>query len=66
MSLKGFHIIFIIASILMAFGFAYWAYFQNTQTPATGYIATAIISTLIGVGLVVYEVNFIRKNETIQ
>jgi len=61
MSLRTFHIIFIVCSIILAIGFGYWAMrnFQQQQLPA--YLWTAVTSFLAAVGLIVYEYFFLKK-----
>ena len=62
MSLKFFHIFFIILSILLALGFAYWAingYF--TDDHGIGMLLGGIVSIVIGVGLIVYGKYFLKK-----
>ncbi|MFT5387530.1 MAG: hypothetical protein ACI9E5_000658 [Candidatus Omnitrophota bacterium] len=63
MGIKSFHIIFIIASICMAFGFSYWAFVQYDSDPSKGYMLSSIISALAGIYLIKYEINFIKKNK---
>jgi hypothetical protein len=65
MSLKAFHLIFIIASIALAFGFAAWlakAYFaQGGVMNAIG----AVLSVAAGVGLIFYERYFLKKTKNV-
>lgn len=56
MSLKGFHILFICLSILLAAGCAVWA-FANGIPPVVGLSACAIAAALF-----VYGIYFIRKS----
>jgi hypothetical protein len=56
MSLRAFHILFIIVSILLAAGCAVWG-FANGLNPAFG-----IVSAAISAGLVVYGVYFFKKS----
>ncbi len=61
MSLKAFHIFFIVCSALLAAGIGVW---QIMDFAATGRPVTAILggaSILAGVGLVVYGVSFLKK-----
>ncbi|MFM1768789.1 MAG: hypothetical protein RJA22_1318 [Verrucomicrobiota bacterium] len=61
MSLKAFHVVFIIASILLAFGFAGWSWFTwRTAGPAT-YLWFAIGSGVVGCALVVYFAYVLKK-----
>jgi hypothetical protein len=55
MSLRAFHILFILLSILMSAGCAWWA-FANEIAPAFG-----IAFALSAVGLVIYGVYFLKK-----
>jgi len=55
MSLRAFHILFIILSILMSAGCAWWA-FANGAAMLFG-----VVCALVAVGLVVYAVYFLRK-----
>lgn len=57
MSLRAFHILFIILSVLMAAGCAWWA-FANKVAPAFG-----IASAAVAIGLVIYAVFFLRKTK---
>jgi len=61
MSLKIFHIIFIVLSIILSFGFGIWSIqFSNTENQS-GYFWAGIASFFIGVALIVYGVNFLKK-----
>jgi len=61
MSLKMFHTIFIICSILLCFGFGLWSYeLYETQNDPT-YLCTAIGAVVAAVGLIIYKVIFIKK-----
>ena len=55
MSLKAFHVFFISVSVLLCFGFGVWCFRNN------GYTGMGVGSLLIGVGLIVYEISFLRK-----
>ena len=65
MSLKSFHLFFIVVSILAAFGFSYWAYDNYHATKDSTLLAVAAISGLAGIGLVIYGIFFIRKAKQI-
>ena len=60
MSLKGFHLVFVTASVLLAFGFAAWC-FRAVPDPGTGRVAAGALSVLAGLGLVGYEAWFLKK-----
>lgn len=55
MSLRAFHILFIFLSILLAAGFAWWAYANGVGQ------MLATTSAVIAVALTVYGVSFVRK-----
>jgi nitrate reductase NapE component len=64
MSLKTFHLIFIVASILLAFGFGAWLlrnHFSPEGRPAE--LVFGILSLVAGFGLIVYEIYFLRKTK---
>ena len=61
MSLKGFHIVFIIFSTLLAFGIGAWCVWVDLVEGAPIYLAGAICSFVVAVALVVYGVWFYRK-----
>jgi hypothetical protein len=60
MSLKGFHVVFVSASALVAFFFAFWCV-AAVRDPGAGRVAAAVVSALAGVGLLAYEAWFLRK-----
>ena len=61
MSLKGFHIIFIIFSTLLALGIGGWCVWVDLVEGAPIYLAGAICSFVAAFALVVYGVWFYRK-----
>ena len=61
MSLKAFHIFFIVVSILFSFGFGAWGLRAHGAGRDGSILVLAILSLLAGLGLVVYLVTFIRK-----
>ena len=65
MSLKAFHVVFITASILLAFGFGAWSYFDYKDQGKTMDLIYAIGSTLAGIALVIYFKFDLRKLKNI-
>jgi hypothetical protein len=61
MSLKGFHIVFIIFSTLLALGIGAWCIWVNLVEGEPVYLAGAIFSFIAAVALMVYGVWFYRK-----
>jgi len=62
MSLKAFHLVFIVASILLAAGFAAWS-FMNYSSPdgSKSDLVVAIASATAALALVGYEIYFLKK-----
>jgi hypothetical protein len=54
MSLKVFHIVFVTASVLLAFSFGFWSFEQYLHGGGAGDLASGIASALVGIGLVFY------------
>jgi membrane protein YdbS with pleckstrin-like domain len=61
MSLKGFHIVFIIFSTLLALGIGAWCVWVDLVEGAPTYLAGAVCSFVVAVALVIYGVWFYRK-----
>ena len=61
MSLKGFHIIFIVFSTLLAVGLGIWCVWVNLVQGAPVFLAGAIASFVSAIALVIYGVWFYRK-----
>jgi hypothetical protein len=60
-SLKAFHIVFIFASILLAFGFGTWELMSWRDSGGTLDLVFGVVSVLAGIGLVIYARYFLRK-----
>ena len=61
MSLKAFHIFFIILSTLLAFGFGVWAVDDFGRSGSWVHLALGVGSFIASGGLVWYGVWFLRK-----
>jgi hypothetical protein len=62
MSLKTFHVIFISAAIALAFGFGIWLWLADAPPEDRAmHRILAVGSLAAGVGLVVYEIYFLKK-----
>jgi hypothetical protein len=61
MSLKAFHIVFVIFSTLLALGVGAWCVWVNLVEGAPVYLAGAIASLVSALALVIYGVWFYRK-----
>lgn len=59
MSLRAFHILFILLSILLAIGCAAWSFVNET---ALGF---GVASSVAAVGLVIYGIWFLKKTHRI-
>jgi hypothetical protein len=66
MSLKGFHVIFIILAVLCAFGFFAWTKMESEVAAKMGVLGMGLWSGVIGVLLLVYGIWFVvKKSKTI-
>jgi len=61
MSLKVFHIVFIVFSTLLAITLGSWCIWMNLVEGTSVYLAGAVASFVCAVGLVVYGLWFYRK-----
>lgn len=61
MSLKIFHIIFIVVSTLLSFGFAAWAFFYCLKMQAYFYCALGAASIIFGIAMIIYGNKFFKK-----
>jgi hypothetical protein len=65
MSLKAFHIVFVAASILLAFGFGIWSLLSYRDESRTLDLVFGIGSLLAGVALIIYGGFVLRKLKNI-
>jgi len=61
MSLKGFHIVFIVFSTLLALALGAWCIWVDLVEGAPVYLGGAIASFIVAVALIVYGIWFYRK-----
>lgn len=62
MSLKAVHVVFIVASIALALFMGVWGVVTYLSPVGSGgHLATGITSFLVGAGLIMYAVAFVRK-----
>lgn len=61
MSLKAFHIVFITASVLLAFGFGAWSLVGYSDYGRTADLVYGVSSVAIGIGLITYGRYFLKK-----
>jgi hypothetical protein len=61
MSLKGFHIVLVTFSTLLAIGCGVWCIWLNLVEGVSAYLAGAAASFGVAVALVIYGVWFYRK-----
>jgi hypothetical protein len=59
MSLKAFHVVFISASVLLAFLLAAWCFGGAAAGP--GHALAGVLAVAAGLGLAAYEAWFVRK-----
>ena len=65
MSLKAFHLVFITAATLLAFGFGIWLAKNFFSTGGAGSLVAALLSFAAGIGLIVYEYFFLKKTKNV-
>lgn len=65
MSLKAFHLVFIIASIVLAFGFGIWLAVAFFHEGGVVNLIAALASFGAGVGLIFYERYFLKKTKNL-
>ena len=61
MSLKAFHIVFIIVSVLLSFGFGVWGIYTHLSFGNITFLIMGIVSFVIGIALIIYGINFMKK-----
>jgi hypothetical protein len=61
LSLRSFHVVFIVASILLSLGVGLWGTQQYLQQSSTQGLAMAVIFFLTGILLVLYAVRYFGK-----
>ena len=61
MSLKAFHIVFIIVSVLLSFGFGVWGIYTHLSFGNVTFLIMGVISFVIGIALIIYGINFMKK-----
>jgi len=65
MSLKAFHIVFVTASILLAFGFGIWSLLDYKEHGRMAELIGGIVSLLAGFALIIYAKAILRKLKNI-
>jgi hypothetical protein len=65
MSLKAFHLVFITAATLLAFGFGIWLAKNFFSAGGAGNLISALLSFGAGIGLIVYECYFLKKTKDV-
>ena len=61
MSLKAFHVFFVVVSTLLALGFGVWSVNEYARAGRGGTLAMGVASFVAAVALVVYGFWFLRK-----
>ncbi len=61
MSLKAFHVVFIVASILLAFGIAAWSLIRFADGGRTNDLIYGLAAALAGVALIAYGRYVLKK-----
>ena len=61
MSLKAFHVFFVVISVLCALGFGAWSIAEYVRTGSAGVLALGVAGFLAAAALVWYGFWFLRK-----
>ncbi len=61
MSLKAFHLVFVTASVLLAFGFAAWSFISYSDARGMVDLLFGLGSGLVGFALILYGRYFLKK-----
>ena len=65
MSLKAFHLVFIIASMILAGWMTFWCFMQFKDTQNRSYTLFAMACAASGISLMIYLIQFISKMKTL-
>jgi len=65
MSLKGFHVLFMCAAVLLAIGLGLWSLQQRQLRHPGDWLLWAVASFAVAATLVAYEVWFLRKTRKV-
>lgn len=65
MSLKNFHVVFIIASLILCFGFAFWTYRAPEEIKSHSITLLGILSFVCGLALTGYLIYFFRFSKKV-
>jgi hypothetical protein len=63
MSLRAFHLLFIVMSVILTAFFAAWAFGEYRAGQNLTYALTAVASLAAGIGLIVYLAAFMKKTK---
>jgi len=61
MSLKAFHVLFLIAAVLLTIGFGVYSILQFKNGSPMSYLFMGVGSSILGVGLIVYSSFILKK-----
>ena len=64
MSLKGFHIVFIVFATIVTVIFGVWALQYHAYSQNTGHLVTAVGSLILAAALIIYGVLVAKKLKT--
>jgi xanthosine utilization system XapX-like protein len=61
MSLKFFHVLFVVLATLLSVGFAVWSFMQVAAGAGALYLVLGILGLVVAVALVIYGRWFLKK-----
>jgi ABC-type Mn2+/Zn2+ transport system permease subunit len=63
MSLRAFHLLFIVMSVILTAFFAAWAFGEYRTSQDLTYAVAAVASLAAGIGLIAYLAAFLKKTK---
>lgn len=61
MSLRFFHLLFVLCAFVLTDMFGAWAIWRNERQPDVWYLVAGVLSFLIGFGIAGYAISFSQK-----
>lgn len=65
MSLRTFHLVFVVICVAATDMFGAWAVWRHAQQPQPALLVFGVLSFLVGFGLIAYAIWFVRKAERV-
>ena len=66
MSLKAFHLVFVVASILLGLGVGGWGFLEYRSSGEVGALVLGLVFLMTGVALIFYGKRMLKKTKHIE